>query len=112
MDIIDYLYDSDYENNNNLSDNENILFYSCKEGNIDLIKWILYSTDVEFIIEKEYLFYIACEFNQIKTAEFIYKLYPNIDISSKILKLLLLICEDGHFDLLLWIYSINSDSAI
>lgn len=109
MDIIDYLYDSDYEDYNNLSHNENILFFSCKEGNIELIKWILFNTDTELTVKKEYLFYIACEYNQIKTAEFIYKLYPDIDISSNILKLLFLICEDGNFDLLLWIYSINSD---
>ena len=105
MDIIDYLYDSDYEDNNNLSDNENMLLFSCKEGNIYLIQWILFNTDITLTLKKESMFYIASEFNQIETVKFIYNIYPNMNISNQINKLLLIICEEGYFDLLLWIYS-------
>jgi len=93
------------EHNINVSPNDICLIIACKNNNLDLATW-LFSFNYHIKNKKlnHLIFCIACENNSLQILDFLYNvdIYKNnfIDID-----LIFNVCEEGYFELLLWLYS-------
>ncbi len=93
------------EHNINISPNDICLIIACKNNNLELIKWLL-SFNYHIINDKltHFLFCITCENNSLQVLDFLYdnNIYKNYFLDAD---LIFNICEEGYFELLLWLYS-------
>jgi hypothetical protein len=87
-----------------VSINEIVLVLACKNGCLEMLQWILFSdTTIKKELIIEYAFPIACENNNIEIAQFLYKHFP---IESIYEEVIFSCCEDGLYDILIWLYSV------
>lgn len=87
-----------------VSNNEITLVLACKNGVLEILQWILFSdTTIKKELIIEYAFPIACENNNIEIAQFLYK---HFTIESIYEEVIFSCCEDGLYDMLIWLYSV------
>lgn len=91
----------------NLNQNEQTLLYACKNNHIELAEWILHVDTELGIVNQDVPFCIACEYNSLEVAIFLYKYIKFHDIAIYY-KLLLIICEEGYFRLISSLYDFFS----
>ena len=86
-----------------VSVNEMLLVIACKNGSLDIIQWIMFSDHkINTNIVLDYAFPIACENNNLEIAQFLHK---HFKIESIYEEIIFSCCEDGFYDMLLWLYS-------
>lgn len=89
--------------------NEYIISESCKIGNIELIKWILYYDYVISDNNYKTFFCIACESGQLDTAKFLYlntRFNIPYDYQAEILTIF---CNKGYYEMMEWFLSVYPD---
>lgn len=92
------------------SSNEFTFLLSCRNGNLDIINWIInFDHKINFSIYNSLPFYLVCENNHLHIAKFIYQTNPNINIDKYFFNILLILCEEDFFELIEWLYSVYYD---
>lgn len=83
------------------------LLNACKDGNLDIISWLLYF-DYELNTSKynDLAFCIACENNNLEIAQLIYKNKPEIKFEKHFEYIVYNSIEEEYFELFKWIYSV------
>lgn len=105
-------FDDELVNINSLyfSCNEYVFYLSCKNGNLELVKWILnFDYKIQISQNNELAFSIACEHNNIDIAKFLYEKNKNMDLYLNNKHIIYIIVEEGYIDLLKWLYKIFPD---
>ena len=93
-----------------LSENEYIFLLSCKEGNLDLIEWILYNDiNLNFSIHNFLPFYLVCANNYLNIAKYIYEKNKIINIDEYFFDIIRMFCEVNNFEFIEWFYTIMHD---
>lgn len=90
-----------------LSPNKFNFLLSCRNGNLDLIHWIIhFDHTINFSIYNSLPFYLACENNHLHIVKFMYKTNPYINIDEHFFNILLISCEEDFFELIEWLHSV------
>lgn len=87
--------------------NDFFFLLCCKNGNLELLKWILhYDYKLDISNNDDLGFCVACESNNIEVAKWLYEKSPNNNINNTEY-ILEICCENGFDELLNWILSNN-----
>lgn len=101
--------EEDFDNQIEFSNLE-IFLFSIKDGNVDVIKWILFfDYKLNFLLFDLLPFCIACEYNQTEVLKLILSNTPFIDITKHLYHIIPNSIEEGYFELLKILYSFNND---
>jgi len=88
-----------------VSINEIVLVLACKNGCLEMLQWILFSDHtIKRETIAEFAFPIACENNNCEIARFLHNQYHIETISDEVI---FSCCEDGLYDMLIWLYSVT-----
>lgn len=109
-----HFYNKNKDNINLSYRNEEPFLMSCKQGNIDIIKWLLEEKqDINIIISNEFAFMTACSNGYLEIAQFIYEKYKIMNYKSEKYELAFInSCRSNNIELPKWLLTIKPDINI
>ncbi len=85
----------------------NIIYNSCKDGELEKVKFLLEGEPKFTSLIHDHTFSCACENGHLEIAKFLLKVKPYINISEDDEYPFRFACENGHLEVAKWLYSIK-----
>lgn len=94
-------------------DMESYFIYTCKNGYLEVAKWILFLKPITYnYIDYNHLFQSVCYNGHIEILKWLLLLNPNIKISANGEMAFYKSCQKGHLHIVEWLLSIRPDIDI